>query len=121
MTFSVRCSMRIKKIMILACLFSLIVGVGLFYPTRALALGLGEAGSLTLEGLIIGIIVLCVIFLVFMGLLLLARARELDYLQKNEDAEGVHFKPEDVMNMSAAEINQILSDRSAKTNGHTAE
>ncbi len=94
----------------------------LFIPSSVrAAAGLGEAGSITLEGLVIGLAVLGVIFLVFMGLLLLARVSELTALsQKPEkDLPVIHVRREDIMSLDATEINRLLHDR--KENSSTAE
>ncbi len=98
----------------------------LFIPSGVSAAGLGEAGSITFEGLVIGLAVLGVIFLVFMGLLLLARVRELSSLANepgsDEDMPAIHFTPEDIMSLNVTEINQLLRDRNGKvrTKGKTA-
>lgn len=106
---------RKKQFLILLNLFFVLIG--LFIPVDGMAAGLGEAGSLTLDGLMIGLVVLGVIFLIFMGLLLLAKVREYSSQLKDNETHTVHFKPEDIMNMSTSEINLLLHDRKAHKDG----
>lgn len=86
--------------------------VALRLPAAARAAGgLGSAGSITLDGLLIGMAVVGIIVLVFMGLLLLARVRELSQLIRKSRSKNVRLKPEDVMNMTATEIGLLQTDR----------
>lgn len=105
------------KIIKMKFIFSLIGLVLFFIPGNADAAGLGEAGSITLEGLVIGLAVLGVVGLVFMGLVLMARVRELKDQMQQKKGKNIHFKPEDVMNMDVVEIGRLLNDRNERSLG----
>ena len=86
--------------------------VVLLWPRSAQAANaLGAAGSITLEGLFIGMAVLGIIVLILMGLLLLARVRELSQLVRKSRPGRVQPKPEDILNMTAAEIGLLQAER----------
>ncbi len=99
--------------------FSFLWVSGFLFPASVMAKGLGSAGSLTSTGLIIGLAVLGVIFLVFLGLLLLARVRELASLETEADGDKKidrHPTSEDVMSLSESEIRKLIDERNLKTN-----
>ncbi len=103
-----------KKTIIFLCL---LLCAGLLFPCRVMSKGLGEAGSLTYEALVIGLAVLGVIILVFLGLLLLARSRELTSLETDigkDKAINVHPTSEDVMSLSESEIGKLIHERDLK-------
>lgn len=103
-----------KKMLFFICVAML--SSGLLFPVQANAYGLGNAGSLTLEGLVIGLAILGVIFLVFLGLLLMSKVNELTGVEK----EHLDFEPDpptstDIMNLTEEEINTLLRKRKLKT------
>lgn len=93
----------------------IILCLGFLIPGSAVAAGLGEAGSLTTEGLVTGLAVVGVICLAFMGLLLLAKVRELAGLLKKQKQDHIHLQPEDVMGLNADEVELLLHNSSVKS------
>ena len=107
----------VKKFVPLFC--ATILFCVLFTPVQALAYGLGSAGSLTMEGLVVGIAVIGVIFLVFLGLLLMSRVNELDDIEEDNKEQEVSRRPvtsNDIMNLSRQELNELIHKRQFRVN-----
>lgn len=102
----------VKKFVLFSCVVFLFCV--LFTPDQALAYGLGSAGSLTMEGLVVGIAVIGIIFLVFLGLLLMSRVNELDSIEEDNKEQEAPRQPvtsNDIMNLSRQELNELIQKR----------
>jgi len=85
----------------------------LVIPLTAPAQTLGDEGSFTLHAFTIGLIMVGVIFLVFLGLMLMARVNELSSWWKSPALKTRINNPvEDIMNLDEDEIEHLLSERS---------